>query len=111
MNKRDNESWDDELLSVKDILEEFLGSKPEVIDLTFDSEFEVSRPSPIKATRLLRGLTDWPCNVYIPFSCPDHLPPPNSDMQPAGPVSFGGDASAPKVFLQKSPCLGVVSSP
>jgi hypothetical protein len=57
-SKRDNESSDDELLSVKDILEEFLGSKPKVIDLTFDSEFEVSRPSPIKATQLLRGLTD-----------------------------------------------------
>ena len=63
MNKRDNESSDDEssdneLLSVKDILEEFLGSKPKVIDLTFDSEFKVSRPSPIKATQLLCGLTD-----------------------------------------------------
>lgn len=63
MNKRDNESSDDEssddeLLSVKDILEEFLGSKPEVIDLTFDTEFEVSRPSRIKGTRLLCGLTD-----------------------------------------------------
>jgi hypothetical protein len=62
-NKHDNESSDDEssddeLLSVKDILEEFLRSKPEVIDLTFDSEFEASRPSPIKATRLLRGLAD-----------------------------------------------------
>jgi hypothetical protein len=60
-SKRDNESSDDEssdneLLSVKDILEEFLGSKPKVIDLTFDSEFEVSRPSLIKARRLLRGL-------------------------------------------------------
>lgn len=43
MNERDDESSDDELLSVKDILDEVLTKKPDVIDLTFDSEFEVSQ--------------------------------------------------------------------
>jgi hypothetical protein len=53
MNERDDENFDDEfynnksfsdeLLLVKDILEEILTSKPDVIDLTFDSEFEVSQ--------------------------------------------------------------------
>jgi|HubBroStandDraft_4_1064222.scaffolds.fasta_scaffold1608514_1 hypothetical protein len=44
MNARDDESSDDELSSVEDILEDVLGSKPDVIDLTFDSKLEESRP-------------------------------------------------------------------
>jgi hypothetical protein len=44
MNARDDESSDDELPSVKEILEGVLGSKPDVIDLTFDSELKVSWP-------------------------------------------------------------------
>lgn len=39
----DNESSGDELLLVKDILEEVLTSKSDVIDLTFNSEFEMSQ--------------------------------------------------------------------
>jgi len=35
----DDESSGDELLSVKDILEDVLTSKPDVIDLIFDFEF------------------------------------------------------------------------
>ena len=46
MNERDNESAGDELLSVKDILEDVLTNKPDVIDRTFDSEFEVSHSYP-----------------------------------------------------------------
>ena len=46
MNERDDESAGDELLSVKDILEDVLTNKPDVIDRTFDSEFEVSHSYP-----------------------------------------------------------------
>lgn len=44
MNAHDDESSDDELPSVKEILEDVLGSKPDMIDLTFDSELKVSWP-------------------------------------------------------------------
>jgi hypothetical protein len=39
----DDESSDNELTSVKELLEDVLNSQPDVIDLTFDSKFEVSQ--------------------------------------------------------------------
>jgi len=39
----DDESFDNELPSVKELLRDVLNSQPDVIDLTFDSEFEVSQ--------------------------------------------------------------------
>jgi hypothetical protein len=46
MNGRHDESFDAELPSLKEILD----GKPNLIDLTFDSEFEVSRPYRIHST-------------------------------------------------------------